>query len=65
MHCFRTTNFKTLNQINNRYGTPLLPKNALRKGEKRHLNSKKKFENQNFMLILLCLYLSHSIRVMS
>ena len=37
MHCSlqnRTTNFKTINQISNRYGALLFPKNALRKGEK-------------------------------
>ena len=54
MHCFlqnRTIDFKTLNQISNKYGTPLFPKNALRKGEKRNLRPEKSLENQNFMLI--------------
>ena len=50
MHCFsqnRRANFKTLNQISNRYGAPLFPKNALRKGEKK-LAPRKKFGESKF-----------------
>ena len=47
----RTANFKTSNYLSNRYGAPLFPKNALRKGEKTKLKPEKSLENQNFMLI--------------
>ena len=65
MHCFlqnRTTNFNTLNQISNRYGAPLFPKNVLRKGEKRNLNPEKSLENQFYVDKVSR---GHSIRVVS
>ena len=38
--------FKALNQISNRNGAPLFPKNALRKGEKKNYTQKKVWKIQ-------------------